>query len=126
MVVVVRQRKAQHSYRGRMAPKDVEGRLKFYKKSLLTMGGLHSKLYTIRVDTETHTQKKRPDRDLLEETLSRLRFLEQQISAPLLVRTPGDILQSRVTVDTLTKYTKWKFPGTGISDHWQAALLGDI
>lgn len=68
----------------------------------------------------------RDDRALLEEILFRFRQLENRRSTIAAVITSEELLNSPVTSDLLLAYTEWKFPGKGISEHWQEAILRDI
>lgn len=73
-------------------------------------------------------QPKRSELDLLEEILFRLRSLERNSSSPPSFNelSPESLLELRLSTDSVKLYTQWKFPGLGISEHWQSELLNDI
>lgn len=77
-------------------------------------------------ERESASARSRDDRALLEEILFRLRQLEERGSTIPAVVTIEELLNSPVTADFLSAYTEWKFPGKGISERWQAAILSDI
>ncbi len=86
----------------------------------------YQKVLPSKDDKESVIAKPRDDRALLEEILFRLRQLETKRGIVSSVVTQKELLDSPVTEDTLAAYTEWKFPGKGISMHWQSALLSDI
>lgn len=80
-------------------------------------------------DKEYVQVKPRDDRALLEEILFRLRQLEnrkESIPSTASAVSSSDLLDSPVTESSLSAYTEWKFPGKGISRHWQSEILNDI
>jgi len=86
----------------------------------------YSRIVPYDSNNESKTAQPREDRALLEEILFRLRQLEGRKGSPPSVITSEELLNSPVTSDYITAYTEWKFPGKGISEHWQAAILRDI
>lgn len=72
--------------------------------------------------------KIRPDRELLEELVVRVRTLElhYQNNRPSADTAAGDVLARPITYDSLAWYTLWKFPGRPVSEQIQAILLRDL
>ena len=70
----------------------------------------------------------RPEREVLEELVLRVRALEsqKQIAASATQVESGDVMTRPVTYDSLAWYTLWKFPGRPISEKLQMLLLRDI
>lgn len=70
----------------------------------------------------------RGERDLLEEILFRVRSLERDSAKFISYEELSfeNILDQKITMESLKAYTEMKFPGKGISEHWQGAMLRDI
>lgn len=86
----------------------------------------YSKAAVSSTSTEPAHSRGRDDRELLEEILFRLRQMESRRGSSAAVVTTEELLSLPVTSDSLSTYTEWKFPGKGISEHWQGSLLRDI
>jgi hypothetical protein len=70
----------------------------------------------------------RPEREVLDELVLRVRALEshKQIAATAPQVEPDDVMSRPVSYDSLAWYTLWKFPGRAISEKLQTLLLRDI
>lgn len=82
----------------------------------------------IRSSGKFQPTTRRPEREVLEELVLRVRALENQnqLAAGAPQVEPGDLLTRPVTFDSLAWYTLWKFPNRPISEKIQALLLQDI
>lgn len=72
--------------------------------------------------------KRRAEREILDEILTRVRGLEveQQRVEVAPSASEGDIFGRPVTVDSLGWYSLWKFPNKPVSERIQALLLRDL
>jgi hypothetical protein len=73
-------------------------------------------------------QSVRPERDLLEELVLRVRALEVPMQSVARSEEPsaGDVLTRPITYDSLGWYTLWKFPGRPVSEKIQRLVLRDL
>ncbi len=75
-----------------------------------------------------NTEPHRGERDVLDEVLTKVRAIGENLD-DLKSRYFGDtsdILTASVTYDSLSRYTRWKFPDLPISQRWQFDLLNDL
>jgi len=88
----------------------------------------YASLLKVHSASSNSTHSKRTELDLLEEILFRLRGIERNPSPTVsaIELSPEQLLDSRLSAESVRAYTQWKFPGMGISEVWQSQLLNDI
>lgn len=87
--------------------------------------------YNLAIDADaekSHRKRERTDRELIEEILFRLRGIEkQEVGISSYSEIPISVLLDMpVNYETLSAYSKERFPNLEISERWQKQLLADL